>query len=67
MSEEVGQTYEATIDLPIYWISCPHMSILHTYELEWCPVCNDWIDGEIVFEISITRYADGSVDSAIIR
>jgi hypothetical protein len=46
----------------IFFIRCEHRAQLYLESAEWCAECNDWIDGDMVGDLTLRLKPDGTVE-----
>lgn len=54
-------TRELQAQYSIYRITCPHGDGLSVLSDRWCDVCDDWIDGTEVGDVSIYWEPNGDI------
>ena len=60
---EVMRMDDLREDYEIFLIECPHRRFLTFDSAEWCPECNDWIEGRPVGTVTIWVAQDGAIEA----
>lgn len=62
MSKTVLPEIKDRIDMEIFYITCPHRSVLTLDSSVWCDECEDWVDsGDGVGDFTVYLHTDGNI------